>query len=207
MNESEKEAQQRMLRQQIKKYSKLFPRYNLYAETLLKVLEKAAKKYAPLAIVQARPKAISSFAEKILRKEKYKDPVNEITDLCGARITTHLPDEVKAVGKFIERHFEIDWTNTVDVGHRLKPTEFGYRSVHYIAKFKEGVFPTKEIDVSIPKKVLGLKAEIQVRTVLEHAWADLCHDLSYKGSFKIPEKWERELASLAATLESIDNAF
>ena len=207
MKTFEKEAQERMLRQQIRKYSTLFPRYKLYAETLGKVLEKAAKQYAPLAVVQARPKTISSFAEKILRKEKYKDPINEITDLCGARVTTHLPDEVKAVGKFIESHFEIDWDNTVDVGQRLKPTEFGYRSVHYIAKFKEGVFPTKEIDVSIPRKILGLKAEIQVRTVLEHAWADLCHDVSYKGAFKIPKKWERELASLAATLESIDNEF
>lgn len=207
MAESEKEAQKIMLREQVEKYAQLFPRYRLYADTLIKVFDKAAKKYAPLAIVQVRPKTISSFSEKILRKNKYRDPVNEITDLCGARVITHIPEEVRAIGGFIEEHFEIDWKNTVDVSQRMKPTEFGYRSVHYIVQFKEGVFPTKEVDVNIPREVFGLKAEIQVRTILEHAWADFSHDMSYKGAFKVPLKWERELAGLAATLESIDNAF
>jgi len=42
---------------------------------------------------------------------------------------------------------------------------------------------------------------------LEHSWADFSHDLSYKGSFKIPQKWERELAGLAASLESADKTY
>jgi ppGpp synthetase/RelA/SpoT-type nucleotidyltranferase len=73
--------------------------------------------------------------------------------------------------------------------------------------FKERVFPNKEIPVEIPEEVLGLKAEVQVRTLLEHSWADFNHDMSYKGAFKIPAKWERELAGLAASLESADSTF
>jgi len=207
MNETEKEKDSRWFRNQIKQYKRLFPRYRLYAETLQKALQEAAKKYAPLAIVQARPKSIASFAEKMLRKKaKYKDPVTQITDLCGARVITHTLSEIEPLCEFIEKHFDIDWNNTIDVSQRLKPSEFGYRSIHYIVKFKEGVFPTSEINVGIPKRICGLKAEIQVRTMLEHVWADFSHDMSYKGAFKIPAKWERELAGLAATLEAADNA-
>jgi ppGpp synthetase/RelA/SpoT-type nucleotidyltranferase/KaiC/GvpD/RAD55 family RecA-like ATPase len=207
MTESKKKLSNKTLSAQVELYAQLYPRYQLYAETLSQVFEKAKKKYAPLAIVQARPKAISSFAEKILRKNIYMDPVSEMTDLCGARIVTHISEEVKQMCEFIEKNFAIDWDNSVDVSQRLKPTEFGYRSVHYIVQFKEGVFPNKEVPVDIPKELFELKAEIQVRTILEHSWADFSHDMSYKGAFKIPAKWERELAGLAASLESADHTF
>lgn len=183
-------------------------RYEKYAETLRQVLGQAARHYAPDAIVQARAKTIASFAEKIQRKkDKYADPVNQFTDLCGGRVITHTPDEVKAICAFIEQHFEIDWLNTIDVSQRLKPTEFGYRSVHYIIKFKPGVFPNTEIPVEIPPQVFDLKAEIQVRTILEHAWADFNHRLVYKSAFPIPSQWQREFAGMAAMLEEVDKDF
>lgn len=198
----------RWVQQQINEYKRVFPRYKLYARTLQNVLEKVVSNYSPAAIIQSRAKTIPSFADKIQRKRTvHNNPVKEFTDLCGVRIITNTTAEVKAVCDFIENHFDVDWDNTQDVRQRLKPTEFGYLSVHYIVKFKEGDFPSKEVDVQIPEKVYGLKAEIQVRTILEHAWADFTHDLSYKGSFKIPDKWLRELASLAATLEIMDNEF
>jgi len=207
MAESDKEADRKWAREQIKKYRDIFPRYEAYAQVLQKVLEKAAKKYAPLAIVQTRPKLIASFAEKSQRKKnKYRDSVNRMTDLCGGRVITQTRMEVEAICQFLESHFDIDWDNTIDLSQHLKPTEFGYRSIHYIVKFKPGVFPTKDIDVEIHQEVFGLKAEIQVRTILEHAWADIAHSMSYKGAFKIPDKWERELAGLAATLEGADSS-
>jgi tetratricopeptide (TPR) repeat protein len=52
-----------------------------------------------------------------------------------------------------------------------------------------------------------MKAEIQVRTVLEHAWAGFVHDRVYKSAFTIPPKWERELAVLAGMLEQTDQSF
>jgi ppGpp synthetase/RelA/SpoT-type nucleotidyltranferase len=195
-------------RDQIEQYIQVFPRYTLYGKTLQQVLEKATAQLAPLAIVQTRPKAIAGFAEKIIRKRAVgNDPVSEFTDLCGGRVITHLPSEVKAVCEFIEKNFDIDWDNSVDVSQRLRTAEFGYRSIHYIVKFKPDIFPTKDIDVPIPEDVFGLKAEIQVRTLLEHTWADFSHNTSYKGAFNIPEKWEREIARIAATLEELDNAY
>ena len=77
--------------------------------------------------------------------------------------------------------------------------------------FKPGEFPSKDIPVEIPKLLLdGLppelfdppkphpyKAEIQVRTILEHAWADISHDMTYKSGFKVPARILREFAAAA----------
>ncbi len=198
---------------QIEQYRLVYPRYKKYGQVLQQVLEKVAIAFAPLAIVQTRPKSMTSFAEKAIRKKnKYRDPLLRMTDLCGGRIITQTPTEVEVISKFIEEHFEIDRGNSVDVSQRLKPTEFGYRSIHYIVQFKRGVFPTKKIPVEIPEELYPdeaspMKAEIQVRTTLEHAWAAFAHDRMYKSTFTIPPKWQRELAVLAGMLEEVDHSF
>lgn len=172
------------------------------AEVLEQVLRVMAARLAPLAIIQVRAKTIPSFAEKALRKG-YPDPVDRFTDLCGARVITRTRGEVEAVARWIEEHFEIDRENSVDASARLQPTEFGYRSTHSIVSFR----PDLEVGVDVPRTVLGLKAEIQVRTLAEHAWADFGHDVGYKGEFRLPERWQRALAVVAAELEDIDAAF
>ena len=194
-------------KKQIQTYRELYSNYEKYAQILQKILEKAAKRYAPLAIVQTRPKAVSSFGEKIWRKsDPSKDPVHEFTDLCGGRVITHTRSEVHALCDFIKNNFEIDQENSVDACQRLGASEFGYRSVHYIISLTKH-FQTDEINIEIPREVLGLKAEIQVRTLLEHAWADFSHDRSYKSQFSVPAKWQRQLASIAANLETADSDF
>jgi ppGpp synthetase/RelA/SpoT-type nucleotidyltranferase len=201
--------------QQIEAYGMAYPRYSRMAQVLQQVLEKAARQYAPLAILQTRPKSIPSFAEKAIRKMKvgrYSDPLVRMTDLCGGRVITQTLAEVRAFSDFIEKHFIVDENNSVDVSERLKPSEFGYRSIHYIVQFKRGIFPTREVPVEIPEELYPdattpMKAEIQVRTVTEHAWADFVHDRVYKSAFAIPNKWQRELAVLAGMLEQTDQSF
>lgn len=52
------------------------------------------------AQIEHRTKAVDSFIEKIHRKnEKYNDPLNEITDLCGLRIICYYLEDVARVGK------------------------------------------------------------------------------------------------------------
>jgi ppGpp synthetase/RelA/SpoT-type nucleotidyltranferase len=207
--------EQQWVHQQIAAYRQVYPRYANTARVLQQVLEKASKQYAPLAIIQTRPKAIPSFTEKAIRKKKavrYSDPLARMTDLCGGRIITQTQAEVREISEFIEKYFIIDSENSVDVSQRLKPSEFGYRSIHYIVQFRRGAFPTREIPVEIPEELYPyeanpMKAEIQVRTVLEHAWAGFAHDRVYKSAFTIPPKWERELAVLAGMLEQTDQSF
>ena len=202
-------------RAQIEAYRQVSPRYARAAQVLQLVLEQATQQLGAQAIIQTRPKTIPSFAEKAIRKKKagrYSDPLTRMTDLCGARVITQTLDEVRSVAAFIETHFSVDAENSVDVSQRLKPSEFGYRSIHYIVQFQRGAFPCAPVPVEIPEELYPdaacpMKAEIQVRTLLEHAWAGFVHDRVYKGAFTIPAKWERELAVLAGMLEQTDQSF
>jgi ppGpp synthetase/RelA/SpoT-type nucleotidyltranferase len=201
--------------QQVNAYRQLLPRYSRLAEVVQTLLEKAARSMQMEAIVQTRPKAIPSFTEKAIRKKKagrYDDPLVRMTDLCGGRVILQTQAEVRAMSEFIETHFIVDAANSVDVSQRLKPAEFGYRSIHYIVQLKRSVFPTRAVAVEIPEELYPdeaspMKAEIQVRTVVEHAWAGFVHDRVYKGAFVVPSKWQRELAVLAGMLELTDQSF
>ena len=195
-------------REQIENYLRVAPDYEELAKILDAIFTALADRYAPFAIVQTRPKSLSSFAEKIIRKRgEMSDPVNEFTDLCGGRVITHTQTEVTAICTYIEQHFDIDWDNSVNIDQRLKATEFGYRSVHYIVSLRPGPLTVGSISIEVPETIAHLKAEIQVRTLLEHAWADFSHDKSYKSSFAFPRQWQRELARIAAVLEDADQSF
>ena len=191
-------------RQQIEAYKTEYAHYERFAEVLKRVLEKACRRATPLAIVQARPKSISSFAEKAVRKqEKYLDPVNDLTDLCGARVILHTQEQVDAVRRFIKDNFTV--VEEDDVQQRLHDTEFGYLSIHYIVEMKPGA----DLDVSAEDLAfIGLRrAEVQVRTLLQHAWADILHDRLYKNKVAVPQHLKRISHLLAALMEEGDRTY
>jgi ppGpp synthetase/RelA/SpoT-type nucleotidyltranferase len=190
-------------REDIEKFKIRLGDYKLYASVLEEILKKAIDIYAPLGVVQARAKKIESFSEKIIRKDKYNNPLKDMTDLCGARAIVHFESQVVNISNFIRENFDVDEANSIDVKTRLNVGEFGYRSVHYI------VTPTKDeiLGIAIPKNIRDLKAEIQVRTFNEHIWADILHDRIYKTRINVPKQWQRESARLAALLEEVDNSF
>ena len=185
--------------------------YQLMASTLEQVLRCVAAKVDQLAIVQARVKAVPSFAGKIRRKSRklMQSPVDELTDLCGGRIIVHTASDVKRVVQYLDEHFEID-RGAYHASRELGTTEFGYRSVHRIVSFRRDSFPTKGVPIDVPSRIFDMKnqrAEVQVRTMVQHAWADVNHDTAYKGSFTPPVPWQRRLAIVAALLEEADAAF
>src|SRR4030042_6822957 len=95
-------------RQDINTYKSEQEYYRLYADVLRKILQKAVDLYARDGIVQARPKSIESFSEKIIRKDKYKNPLVDMTDLCGARAIVHFESQVNDICNFVRDNFEID---------------------------------------------------------------------------------------------------
>ncbi len=191
-------------RKQVEVYSTELSVYESYANTLQQILKTAVKKYAPFAIVESRAKTIPSFAEKALRKaHKYNDPVHQLTDLCGARVITQTLSEVKIICDFIRDNFRVDEANSEDKLQLLEPTQFTYLSVHYVVQLKAGEL----LGIMIPEEIGDKKAEIQVRTLLQHAWAGISHDRLYKNDFEVPDKWKRESNRLAAVLEEVDRDF
>jgi ppGpp synthetase/RelA/SpoT-type nucleotidyltranferase len=120
-------------KKQIEAYAAVFPCYEKYAEALKRILENARSISFPEAFVQARAKTISSFAEKAARKfDKYPDAVNQMDDLCGARVILQTTEQVRAVRAFIEANFDI--VESDDKGLLLREQELGYRDMHYIVR-------------------------------------------------------------------------
>jgi ppGpp synthetase/RelA/SpoT-type nucleotidyltranferase len=193
-------------RQQIEAYVAVRPCYVTYADALKRVLEKACAVSFPEAFVQARAKAVSSFAEKVARKfEKYPDAVNQMTDLCGARVIVQTAEQVRAVRAFIEANFEI--LESDDKGLLLEQDEFGYRDMHYIVQVKPeraGALGFRPEDLAA---IGERRAEVQVRTWLQHAWADTLHDRIYKNKLKLSTEIRRTGALLAALMEEGDRNF
>ncbi len=185
-------------------YIKQQPTYSQLAkkvESIIKdVLDSKNIKYYSIS---SRAKEIKSFVDKA-KKDKYKNPTNEIQDFAGIRIITYVKSEVDECCKEIEPLFAIDDQNSQDKSSELGEDRVGYRSVHYVAEFTEDRLQLPEYQL-----YKGLKFEIQVRTILEHAWADIAHDRSYKfqGSFPKDNDIKRRFSLVAATLELVDNEF
>ena len=190
---------------QVDKFEKLRPRYERFAEILKAVLSDVCAELSPMGIVHARPKELASFAEKAWRKPKYINPICQITDLCGARVITETEEEADAFCEFVKKTFIIDEVNSVDKRSELRCDEFGYLAVHFVVKMDPRRLP--QIPAADLKPCLGLKAEIQVKTILGHAWASISHDRVYKSDFKVPEPLKRDLHRVAALLEDADRAF
>lgn len=149
--------------------------------------------------IEHRVKTEESLTGKLeLKGDKYNS-LDDITDILGFRIITIYSDDVDKIAAKIEKLFEIDWKNSVDKRAALNTDEFGYMSMHYICYLSE--------EKGYPKELCGLKFELQMRSTLQHVWAQIEHDLGYKTDFEIPRPIKREFYMLASILELADSKF
>ena len=191
---------------QIERYRPEQSCYETYAKVLKRVFENACKTSFPEAFVQSRPKSISSFSEKAARKfDKYSDAVNQMTDLCGARVIVQTLEQVEAVKLFIEANFIVHEKD--EKGVLLGEDKFGYRDMHYIVELKPDGIKALGISPDEQKIVGNRKAEVQVRTWLQHAWADTLHDRLYKNPLKLSSEIKRAGNLLAALMEEGDRNY
>ncbi|ALR29425.1 hypothetical protein ATE47_02245 [Chryseobacterium sp. IHB B 17019] len=151
--------------------------------------------------ITSRAKDILSFEAKI-NKPKYTDPKTQITDLCGVRIICYVESDLQKICKLLETNFIIDKENSLDKSLLLGDDKVGYKSIHYVSSLDSNRLCLPEYS-----KFEGLKFEIQVRTILQHAWAEIEHDRSYKFSGVLPSDIARKFKLLAGNLELIDKEF
>lgn len=145
--------------------------------------------------VSHRIKNVDSLMGKLRQKSgKYKS-LYDITDIFGVRIICFFSDTVDKIAEKIEEVFDVDVDNSIDKRVSLQATQFGYLSLHYVCSLKGD------------DAVSNIGFEIQLRTVLQHAWAEIEHDLGYKSEFGVPRPIRREFSRVASLLEIADNQF
>lgn len=152
--------------------------------------------------VTGRTKTVTSFAAKAEREVDgqriYQDPLTEITDQIGLRVITFVHGDVSAVADVLAEEFTI--LDDRDLGEETaRDGRFGYASRHLLVAVEDG----ETTDLA------GHRASIQVRTVLQHAWAEFEHDIRYKGSIPVEHArdLDRRFTLAAGLLELADREF
>ena len=176
----------------LREYRTNLPVFKELQETIpAKVRSVFAEAGIVVASIESRIKKEASLAGKLeMKGAKYRS-LADITDIFGMRIITFYIDDVDKVASVIERLFEVDWQESVDKRKLYQIDSFGYLSLHYICRTEGCPF----------------RFEIQMRTVLQHAWANLSHDTGYKSGVEVPVEYLRNMNRLAGMLELADEQF
>lgn len=192
-------VQQRLLDE----YSNLRAQYADFARSLAGLVENLLDhRQVQIHSVSYRVKDPSSLAEKLRRPDKSYSELSEITDLAGVRIITYFADDVDVVASLLRTEFSIDDAASVDKRQYSDPNQFGYRSLHYITSL--GV---NRSSLAEYQRFSSLRCEVQVRSILQHAWAEIEHDLGYKSASGVPAALRRKFARIAGLLELADDEF
>lgn len=180
---------------------------SIQVENLLKRLLKDIN----ISSMTTRVKARDSLSKKIDIKQKimgnkpkvYKyETLNDITDICGIRICTFYSDDVDEIAGVIEKEFNIDTENSIDKRATMEVDRFGYLSLHYIVSLSE-----ERTNLTEYNEFQNIKFEIQIRSMLQHTWAEIEHDLGYKSSVGLPNHIKRDFSRVASLLEIADKEF
>jgi ppGpp synthetase/RelA/SpoT-type nucleotidyltranferase len=120
--------------------------------------------------VYSRGKEIISLRRKINEHEKFQkiETVTEIDDLAGCRVIFYLDNDIERFRNYIYKEFKV-------VKDNLRYSEEDYNARHIIVKLCESRLALSEY-----AKFSGMKCEIQLTTVLYHAWSEMNHDIIYK---------------------------
>lgn len=148
--------------------------------------------------VTARTKSLTSFLEKVERKE-YSDPFAETEDIAGVRIVCLFMVDLQRAGDVISSMYEV--LNREDKVTGGDASAFGYMSHHYVCRLSNR-YAGERYDA-----LKGLKFEIQVRTILMDAWANMSHYLSYKNAESIPKALIKDFYALSGLLYVGDRQF
>lgn len=152
--------------------------------------------------VKPRVKEIKSALGKVARKG-YTDPVMQMTDLVGTRFVVLLSQDIELVSNIIEKNtlFAAVVSKNYQEEIDLNPKIFDYQSKHFEVR---PLADTEINGVKISKKIC---CEVQVRTLLQHAYAELVHDNIYKPVGIVPKAAERHIARSMALMETTDELF
>lgn len=175
------------------------PSYEKLSEEVAYILEKRVRSAnIEYATITQRAKTLDSFCEKVVRKG-HKNPRNEITDVGGVRIVfLYLSDRPK-LKAIIEEHFDV--VEKVDKVDKDDTERFGYGALHYLVRLG------KKASGARYDELKSFVCEIQVRTILQDAWAIVAHHLSYKQESDVPKELRRKLNALSGLFETADDQF
>jgi ppGpp synthetase/RelA/SpoT-type nucleotidyltranferase len=167
----------------IARYTKEFDFYEQAGRLAANKLELTLQEAGIRAIVTNRPKSIGRLHEKC-RKRNLRRPYKsideifgDIVDLVGIRVALYFPGERDQVDAIIKRMFQLtQLRKDFPEPDQQRPEKrfLGYSALHYRVQLQEQDLTESE------RRYALANIEIQVASVLMHAWSEVEHDLIYK---------------------------
>src|SRR5262245_56322197 len=153
-------------------YTRLRPKYQqLASEVEFALKRRLEERHIEIASIASRAKAIDSVVQKISRKQ-YDDPMSEIPDFAGVRVVCLYDSDLPEIQRLIEQAFQVaEATDKMEV---LGADRMGYQGRHFVVRLGPQFCGDRY------EGLHDLHCEIQARTVLQDAWAQISHHLVYK---------------------------
>ncbi|MBF0422622.1 MAG: hypothetical protein HQL73_06490 [Magnetococcales bacterium] len=183
----------------ISEYERDIGVYKDFAEVNLKLFEAFVKEnainvYSINSTVMGREaliKSLTSDAEKISN-------ISDINDLVCIKVVTFFDDDAKNISRIINDEFKVVIDYSVRPETR-NPRRFGYQSRHYVTRMID-----KRLEWIEYRRFTNLRLNIEVKSLLQHAWTEFQTQLFSKGG--VPENPEllRAFSRVIGVLEIAD---
>ena len=180
-------------------YNELLPLRTFLLRELEVLVGKALVSLSSVPKIRGRVKSFESYLKKHIRYLKDGLAPSSINDIIGIRITCTFLEDLSAAERLLCEHFTVIEVDRKGVDHTIR--EFGYNSIHLLIAVPESIL--KDLGITCCET-----AEIQIRTVMQDAWAEVEHELIYKAEFTpFDTPLKRKLAAVNASLSLADTIF
>jgi len=167
----------------IKDYEKNgFEIYKAFAKAVKYILEQAIQSDNSLPriqSVQCRAKETRSLQSRLVEAGNLDTQTLEIDrrDLAGVRVIFYTNNDVYDFlnSHLIRKNFDIEEDSTKIYYATQEKKDVRYRAIHYTVRLREERTRLPEY-----MRFAGLRCEIQIQTILNHAWSETSHDIIYK---------------------------
>jgi putative GTP pyrophosphokinase len=182
-------------------YEELHPVYDEILQSIHQQVRAVLESRGSLPTIKYRVKRFDAYFNKLIKMSRpdQSGGAAVITDLLGLRIVCPFLEDLESTERLIKASFHVVELERKGLHHSVG--EFGYDSVHFLIKI-DPIYRKRELPFTSDV------CEVQLRTILQDAWAEVEHELIYKSDITLPnESIRRKLAALNATLTLSDSIF
>jgi putative GTP pyrophosphokinase len=181
-------------------YEQQLPAYRAALQQLAQDMRLILEQHGLTPAIKSRVKSFDAYLDKIHKQDSSAAGRGNstISDFFGLRIICPFLEDIETTSSLIAAHFQVLETERKANQHSF--SEFGYDSLHLAIRMET---PPGRLMPGVRRV-----CEIQLRTILQDAWAEVEHELVYKSDISLPnQSIRRKLASLNATLTLSDLIF
>ena len=185
-------------------------RYEEFARTIAAILRAAIDDSGQdfhLQQISFRAKSEDSLQRKLAERGISESPAieTELKDLAGCRLVFYTNTDIDRFlnSRLIFENFKVDFDGS-KIHHAVgtdRTAEELYFGIHYLVSLKDDRLSLPEY-----RRFRDLRCEIQIQTILNHAWAETTHDILYHQP-DIKSFGTRQFAAIKERLTKIMNKY